>query len=69
MNFLKYIFNACKSQNVLNWFHLKFITHFTLGIQTRVLHKESKHVSHKPGFPPSSEQNNSYNENNFIASH
>lgn len=61
INFMKYIFTACKSQTVL-------IIGFILNLFA-ILHKESMHVSYKPGFPPSSEQNNSCNENNFIASH
>lgn len=61
INFIKYIFTACKSQTVL-------IIGFILNLFA-ILHKESMHVSYKPGFPPSSEQNNSCNENNFIASH
>lgn len=61
INFIKYIFTACKSQTVL-------IIGFILNLFA-ILHKESVHVSYKPGFPPSSEQNNSYNENNFIAFH
>lgn len=61
INFIKYIFTACKSQTVL-------IIGFILNLFA-ILHKESMHVSYKPGFSPSSEQNNSCNENNFIASH
>lgn len=62
INFIKYIFTACKSQTVL-------IIGFILNLFA-ILHKESMHVSYIQTMVSSiSEQNNSCNENNFIASH
>lgn len=62
INFIKYIFTACKSQTVL-------IIGFILNLFA-ILHKESMHVSHiQTRVSSISEQNNSCNENNFIASH
>lgn len=62
INFIKYIFTACKSQTVL-------IIGFILNLFS-ILHKESMHVSYiQTRVSSISEQNNSCNENNFIASH
>lgn len=62
INFIKYIFTACKSQTVL-------IIGFILNLFA-ILHKESMHVSYiQTRVSSISEQNNSCNENNFIASH
>lgn len=62
INFMKYIFTACKSQTVL-------IIGFILNLFS-ILHKESMHVSYiQTRVSSISEQNNSCNENNFIASH
>lgn len=59
---MKYIFTACKSQTVL-------IIGFILNLFA-ILHKESMHVSYiQTRVSSISEQNNSCNENNFIASH